>query len=117
MNFTPAQILAARATPFAGPVVRAVIKISRQKQWRQDTSPVEGRRRLTPLNPGELREVYLGQTVVDHVQGQCADAGLPLVADEAVLTSLLINAEEHERKLAEAARERKAAREAEQAAA
>lgn len=115
MNFTPTQILAARATPFAGPVVRAVIKISRQKQWRQDTGQTEVRRRLLPLNPGELREVYLGQSVVDLVQGQCADAGLPPVADEAVLASLLINAEEHERKLAEAARERKAAREAEKA--
>ena len=117
MNFTSAQILAARATPFVGPVVRAVINISRSTQWRQETGKIEGRRRLLPLNPGDLRELYLGQTVVDHVQGQCADAGLPPVADEAVLAALLIAAEEHERRLAEAACERKAARQAEIAAA
>ena len=112
-----AQILAARATPFTGPVVRAVINVSRSTKWRQDTGKTEARRRLQPVNPGDLREAYLGQTVVNHVQGQCADAGLPPVPDEAILASLLITAEVHERRLAEAARDRKAARQTEIAAA
>ena len=113
MDFTKTQILAARATPFVAPVVRTVINISRSTEWRQNTGKIKSRRRLLPLNPGDLRETYLGQTVVDHVQGQCADAGLPKVADESVLAALLVAREEHEARLAE----RKAMREAEQVAA
>ena len=46
MDFTKAQILAARATSFVAPVVRTVINISRTTQWRQDTGKIEARRRL-----------------------------------------------------------------------
>jgi hypothetical protein len=116
VDFSPAQILAARATPFVGPVVRAVINISRTKQWRQDSGKIEVRRRLLPLNPDDLRGTYLGETVVNYVKGQCVDAGLPPVADEAVLAALLIAREEHERRLAETVSERKAARKAEKVA-
>lgn len=117
MDFTKAQILAARATLFVGPVVRTVINISRSKQWRQKTEKVEARHHLQPLNPEDLRGSYLGQTVVDLMQAQCVDAGLPPVQDDAVLARLLIAKEVHERKLAEIARERKAMREAEKAVA
>jgi hypothetical protein len=113
MNFTKAQILAARATPFAAPVVRAVINISRTTEWRQNVGKSKSCRRLLPLNPGNHREVFLGQTVVDHVQGQCADAGLPRVMDEAVLVALLVAAEEREHRLAEIVRGRKVARQVE----
>jgi hypothetical protein len=112
VNFTEAQILAARATSFVAPVVRVVVGISRTTEWRQNTGKIEGRR-LLPLNPGDHREIYLGQTVVDHVRAQCVDAGLPPVSDESILAALLVAREEHEHKLAE----RKATREAEQVAA
>jgi hypothetical protein len=63
VDFTKAQILAARATLFVGPVVRTVINISRSKQWRQKTEKVEARHQLQPLNPEDLRGSYLGQTI------------------------------------------------------
>ena len=95
--------------------MRAVIKISRQKQWRQDTDQTEVRRRLLPLNPGELREV------VSRADGRRSHSGsvrrrrLAAGSGRSRSGVAVDSPEEHERKLAEAARERKAAREAEKA--